>query len=169
MKGESVGKILGGLSRVRFSGLRDANGPAGDIPSLLSKAAWGDVESSRVALDEISDRICSLGFVVSEATAPTVPFILELAGSPQMQCKVEVLELLLKIYNAEQWSSAAEAARPEHKRNYESQVCWESMAHAAVLSGRHVVEALILSSDQAVAQAARALLSAFDGRDEGAG
>ncbi|WP_147285978.1 hypothetical protein [Streptomyces corynorhini] len=121
-----------------------------------------------MALDEIGDRTCSLGFVVSEATAPTVSFILELADSPQVKCRSEALELLLNIYTAEQWGSTAEAAGPECKENYESQIDWESKAHAAVLSGRHVVEGLVLCSDEALAEAARALLNAFDGRAEGA-
>jgi hypothetical protein len=55
--------------------------------------------------------ICSVGFVVGEATAPTVPFRPELAGSPHVACTAELLTLLGSICRTDQWHSAAEESR----------------------------------------------------------
>lgn len=90
-----MGSVLRSASGARWGELRDATGAAaGGIPSLLSRIAYGDEDTARIAIDDLGDAICALGFVVGEATAPTVPFLLELAGSPHVACGAELLDLL---------------------------------------------------------------------------
>ncbi|MFE1957786.1 hypothetical protein [Streptomyces sp. NPDC059479] len=159
-----MGTVLAGLTHVSWSDLHDAQGSARGVPALLSKVAWADRDTASIALDELGDRVCELGFVLSEATAPTVPFLLELAGAPRVQCKAELLELLTRIFAAEQWRAVADAAGSEYKKGYEEQVGWEADSHAAVFSGRGVVEGLAASVDPAVAEAAQTLLRVLDDR-----
>ncbi|MBO7935622.1 MULTISPECIES: hypothetical protein [Streptomyces] len=156
-----MGTILKGLQRIPWGTLEVPRGSARDIPGLLSKAAWADRENGDLALDRLADLVCELGFVISEATAPTVPFLLELAGAPQVACKAETLKLLLNIYSSQEWSRSAAGALPKYADNYTHKVQWENDAHRAVLDGRHIIEGLADSVDPDVAEAATKLLEAF--------
>lgn len=80
------------------------------IPPLLSRIACGDEDTARIAVDDLGDAIC-VGFVVGKVTAPTVPFLLELTGSPQVACKADLLDLLGSIYRTDQRHSAAAPTR----------------------------------------------------------
>ena len=149
---------------VRWERLRDAQQhPARDIPPLLSRIAYADEETARLAIDDLGDLICALGFVVGEATAPTVPFLLELAIAPRTPCKAELLDLLQRICGAEQWHSAASAAKDgKYATSYLEQPGWEVAARAAVYAGRPVIEGLASSLRPEEAAPARELLRAMD-------
>ncbi|MFJ3978103.1 hypothetical protein [Streptomyces sp. NPDC090021] len=110
-------------------------------------------------MDELSDRVCALGFVVSEVTPVTVPFLVELAGHPEAQCRVEVLELITSIYETTQWADASDAADPRYRSAFEEKVAWEVAAKDAVLAHRQVVEVLARDADRRVAASAGRLLS----------
>lgn len=74
-------------------------------------------------------------------TAPTVPFLLELAGSPYVACKAELLDLLGSICRADQWHSAAAAVQDrKHGASYQQPPGWEAAARTAVYAGRSVIE-----------------------------
>ncbi|MFF4211888.1 hypothetical protein ACFYZE_21545 [Streptomyces sp. NPDC001796] len=157
-----MGSLLKGVPGVRWGNLRGAQAPARDIPPLLSRIAWGGEDVARLAIDDLGDCICALGFVVGEATAPTVPFLLELAEAPHVPCKPELLELLEKIYRTRTWHSSAVAAGGPKRKNFQEQPGWEVAAREAVLRGRPVIEALADSVLPEVADAARRLLRAID-------
>ncbi|WP_406344469.1 hypothetical protein [Streptomyces sp. NBC_00648] len=125
---------------------------------MLSRVAWASDENARAAIDELADRVCALGFVVSEATSSVVPFLLELAEIPDGQCKLEIIELITAIYAARQWNDAAAAAAPQYRSNFEDKVSWELNSKAAVLAGAEVIESLAHHIDPQVAGAARHLL-----------
>lgn len=147
---------------MRWKALRDARqAPAGAIPPLLSRIAYGSGDSVNLAMDELGDILCALGLVVGEATAPTVPFLLELVGAPHISGKPELLDLLESIFQAEQWHSAA-AACGSRNTSFQEQPAWEAAARAAVLAGRPVVEGLASSVRPEEAEAARKLLRAMD-------
>ncbi|MEU9228932.1 hypothetical protein AB0D40_31745 [Streptomyces massasporeus] len=111
--------------------VKPGEAPAGSVPSLLSRIAYADGTTVRLAVDELGDTVCALGFVVGEATAPTVPFLLELVGAPHVPCKEELMDLLASIYQAEQWHSAAAAARDQKNcTSYQEQPGWEAAARA---------------------------------------
>ncbi|MEV7885857.1 hypothetical protein ACWD3I_36760 [Streptomyces sp. NPDC002817] len=153
-----------GVSRIRWGELRGAQqASAGGVPALLSRIAYADEDTARLAVDELGDVICALGFVVGEATAPTVPFLLELTGAPHVPCKAELWDLLESICRTEQWHSAAAAARHSKNRtSYRDQPGWEAAARAAVFAGRPVIENLALSVRPEDAAPARRLLRLMD-------
>ncbi|MFG2918857.1 hypothetical protein ACGF0D_38980 [Kitasatospora sp. NPDC048298] len=159
-----MGGLLKSVSGVRWAELRDATGaPAGGIPSLLSRIAYGDEDAARIAIDELGDAICALGFVVSEATAPTVPFLVELAGTPHVAYKAELLALLGSICQTDQWHSAATAARNgKRDTSYHQQPGWEAAARTAVFAGRSVIEGVASSVHPEEAASARRLLQMMD-------
>ncbi|NEB99835.1 hypothetical protein [Streptomyces anulatus] len=159
-----MGSLLRSVSGVRWGELRDATGAAaGGIPSLLSRIAYGDEDTARIAVDELGDAICALGFVVGEATAPTVPFLLELAGSPHVARRAELLDLLGDIFRADQWHSAAAATRGRrHDASYRRQTGWETAARTAVYAGRSIVEGVASSVRPEEATPARKLLEVMD-------
>ncbi|MFD9484142.1 hypothetical protein ACFWBX_09080 [Streptomyces sp. NPDC059991] len=157
-----MGSLLKGLAGVRWHELRDSRqAPATGIPPLLSRIAYGGEGAARLAIDELGDMICALGFVVGEATAPTVPFLLELVGAPYMWCRAELLDLLEGICRAEQWHGAAAASRARNTV-FQEQPAWEVAARAAVRAGRSIVEGLALSVRPEEGEAARTLLRAMD-------
>ncbi|MFF2777151.1 hypothetical protein ACFVU3_19865 [Streptomyces sp. NPDC058052] len=160
-----MGSPLRSVSAVRWGELRDATGAAaGGVPPLLSRIAYGDEETARAAVDDLGDALCALGFVVGEATAPAVPFLLELVGSPHVACKAELLGLLERICRTEQWHSAAVAAArgSGHDARFRRRTGWEASARAAVHAGRSVIEGVACSVRPEEATPARTLLRAMD-------
>lgn len=159
-----MGSVLRSVSGVRWGELRDATGAAaGGIPSLLSRIAYGDEDMARIAIDDLGDAICALGFVVGEATAPTVPFLLELVGSPHVACGAELLDLLGDICRTDQWHTAAAATRGrKHDASYQQQTGWETAARTAVYAGRSVIEGVASSVRPEEATPARKLLQVMD-------
>jgi hypothetical protein len=159
-----VGSLLRSVSGVRWGELCDATGAAaGGIPPLLSRIAYGDEDTARIAIDELGDAVCALGFVVGEATAHTVPFLLELAGSPHVACKAEVLDLLGRICRTAQWHSAAAATQErKHDASYRQQTGWEAASRTAVYAGRSVIEGVASSVRPEEAAPARKLLQVMD-------
>ncbi|MFF1298025.1 MULTISPECIES: hypothetical protein [unclassified Streptomyces] len=159
-----MGSLLKRVSGVRWHELRDAQeAPAGSIPLLLSRIAYADVGTARLAVDELGDAVCALGFVVGEATAPTVPFLLELAGALHVPCKAELLDLLGSICRTRQWHSVAAAARgSKYDASYREQPGWEAAARVAVFAGRPVIESLAASVRPEEATPARKLLRVMD-------
>ncbi|MFJ9721304.1 hypothetical protein ACIRP3_00960 [Streptomyces sp. NPDC101209] len=157
-----MGVIFKDLQRVQWTRLHAAGGAsARAVPALLSKAAWSDRDTARLAVDELGDLVCELGFVVQEATAPTVPFLVELAGAPHVLCKADVLELLRKIFIGRQWSAASHTFSSGTYIHLAQQLEWETAAQEAVRAGRHVYDGLLSSVDPDVAQAAAKLLRSF--------
>ncbi|MFH9742663.1 hypothetical protein ACH4MA_33870 [Streptomyces roseolus] len=161
---QDVGSLLRGVSGVRWTELRDATGAtASGVPPLLSRIAYGDEDTARIAIDDLGDAICALGFVVGEATAPTVPFLLELVGSPHVACKAELLDLLGRICRADQWrSAAATALNRKPDASYRQRPCWEAAARTAVYAGRAVIEGIASSIRPEEATPARKLLQEMD-------
>ncbi|GGT01537.1 hypothetical protein [Streptomyces chromofuscus] len=155
--------LLKGVSGVRWGKLRDARESlASDIPPLLSRIAYGGEDTARLAIDELGERVCALGFVVAEATAPTVPFLLELAGAPNVPCKAELLELLEGIFRTDNWHSSAAAAGGPRRTGFKEQPGWEAASRAAVRAGRPIIEGLASSVRPEEAEAAHKLLRAMD-------
>ncbi|HEY8980775.1 MAG TPA: hypothetical protein VIU15_14440 [Streptomyces sp.] len=157
-----MGTVLKNLQRVPWARLQAAGeSSARAVPALLSKVAWGDRATAKFAVDELMDLVCELGFVVQEVTAPTVPFLIELAGAPHVECKAEVLELLQKIFTGRQWSATSKAFTTGPVIHLEQQVGWEAAAQEAVAAGRPIFEVLASSVDPDVAQAASELLQSL--------
>ncbi|MER6134473.1 hypothetical protein [Streptomyces sp. NPDC001815] len=157
-----MGRILKRVSQVAWGELSDSRGSARGIPPLLSTMAWGSHDSASLALDELSDRVCALGFVVSEATPHVVPFLTELAGEPAVPRRVEILELLASIHSARQWEATASTASGRDAQPYQEKVAWEAESRRAVSAGREVYQRLLDDPTPGVAEAAHRLVSAVE-------
>ncbi|MBK3581807.1 hypothetical protein JHN63_50290 [Streptomyces sp. MBT65] len=154
-----MGRVLKRLPQVPWGQLQDSEGSARHIPALLSTVARGAEAAASAALDELGDRVCALGFVVSEATPQVVPFLLELAGDDAVRKRAEILELLSKIYSARQWESAAGALSVKEAGIHQEKIAWEVAGRDAVLAGTGVFQKLLDDANPEVSGTARDLLS----------
>lgn len=159
-----MGRPLKRLSAVRWGELSDATGSAVELPALLSKLAWAGEDDARDAIDELADRVCALGFVLTEATASVIPFLMELARLPEVNCRIEILELIAAVNSTRQWADAAAAAAPQYRSSYEEKVSWEENSRAAVAASKGIIESITQDSDAAVAAVARQLLDSLADR-----
>ena len=73
--------MLEDLDDQTFAELEDAYGPAVDVPALLRAVASDELELARQALESLAAGIFHQGSYFS-ATAPAIPFLLELAATP---------------------------------------------------------------------------------------
>ncbi|WP_030378054.1 MULTISPECIES: hypothetical protein [unclassified Streptomyces] len=147
---------LRNVARVPWGRIRDSRGSAAAIPPLLNLVAWGDDPVARTALAELRERICQYGFVVEQATAPTVPFLWEIARLPHVTCRAGVVELLRNIAEARQWELTA-ASYPKLLHQGEDWVGWERQARRAVRADRHLLGPLLTENDPELTTAATAL------------
>ncbi len=110
-----MGRVLKRVCRVPRGNLMDAQGaPLGTCRRC--RPPWPGGEFANAALDELGDRACALGFVVSEATPHVMPFLVELAGDHTVRNRADVLAPLARIHSARQWESAAAARREGTRR-----------------------------------------------------
>jgi hypothetical protein len=144
------------LARVPWSRLRDSRGSAAAVPSLLDLMARGEDAVARTALAELRERVCQYGFVVEQATAPTVPFLWEIASLPTAACRAGIVDLLRNIAEARQWELTA-ASYPKLLRRGEDWVGWERQARRAVRADRHLLAPLLTENDRELVTAASAL------------
>ncbi|MFI1027177.1 hypothetical protein [Streptomyces sp. NPDC020951] len=156
-----MGRMLKRVPQVPWGSLRDSTGSARDIPPLLSRVAWGDEETASEAVDELGDRVCSLGFVVSEATPHVVPFLVELAGADTVRSRAEILELIARIHAAREWESTARLAPGKDAQGHQEKIAWEAASQSAVLAGAGVFRGLLDDPDPEVSRAARELIAAL--------
>lgn len=143
---------LGALDEVPWHEIQDSTGSADAIPGLLADIAHGSADTATAALGELRKRICQYGFVVEQATAATVPFLWELAQSPQVTCRPQIIRLLASIAEARQWEHTA-SAYPKLLNHRENPVVWERAARQAVHARRGAVRSLLKEQDTEIARA----------------
>ncbi|MET9148841.1 hypothetical protein [Streptomyces sp. NPDC004042] len=151
---------LSALGQVPWSDIRDSTGSAVGIPPLLRSMARGDADTARAALKELRGRICQYGFVVEQATAPTVPFLWELARTPQVTCRPQIIQLLRSIADARQWESVA-AVYPKLLNHRENPVVWERRARQAVRARSGALRELLAEQDGEISRATTELADAL--------
>ena len=78
---EDKGGRAGGLDEIRWDELTHAYGNASDVPGLLRQLAASDPATVSPALGALFGNIWHQG-TVYQATAPAVPFLLELVADP---------------------------------------------------------------------------------------
>src|SRR3712207_6339794 len=88
--------MLERLNDVPWGELNHAYGPAGDVPKNIRDLASRSANKREGALDALLWTLCHQGTVYS-ATAPAVPFLLELAASDQVKDRQAILQLLAYI------------------------------------------------------------------------
>lgn len=88
--------MLDGLDGVDWAGLRHAHGTATDVPAQLRALRSADPEARRQARWALHGNIFHQGLRF-EATAPAVPFLLELLGDLGTPDRAELVDLLVTI------------------------------------------------------------------------
>ncbi|MER5295876.1 hypothetical protein ABT382_27965 [Streptomyces pharetrae] len=144
--------ILGTLDVVPWHEIQDSTGSAAAIPGLLDDIARGSADTATAALGELRKRICQYGFVVEQATAATVPFLWELAQSPHVTCRPQIIRLLASIAEARQWEHTA-SAYPKLLNHRENPVAWERAARQAVHARRGTLRSLLDEQDAELVRA----------------
>ncbi|MFC7482440.1 hypothetical protein ACFQX7_23875 [Luedemannella flava] len=88
--------MLDGLDAVHWAGLKHAHGDATDVPGQLRDLRSLDPEARRQARWALHSNIFHQGLRF-EATAPAVPFLLELLADPATPERAELIDLLVTI------------------------------------------------------------------------
>ncbi|MEU7875622.1 hypothetical protein [Dactylosporangium sp. NPDC049140] len=129
--------MLTELDAVDWPDLSHAYGEADDVPDLLRRLATGDAE----ALHALYGNIWHQG-TVYEATAPAVPFLIEVLDAPEADT-AGVLHLLASIARGssyldvhERLLPAAEQGTAEVTAQIARELAWVTAAHIAVAAGR---------------------------------
>ncbi|MEU0560652.1 hypothetical protein [Dactylosporangium sp. NPDC006015] len=88
--------MLDGLDDIDWASLEHAYGPAADVPGHLRALRSGAAGDRRGALSGLYGGICHQG-TRYEASAPAVPFLLELLADPATPDRAAVVELVASI------------------------------------------------------------------------
>ncbi|MGI5163544.1 hypothetical protein ACQEU3_04235 [Spirillospora sp. CA-253888] len=91
---------LDGLDDVDWTSVHHAYGEAGDVPRLLREAVGPDEEAAREALEELASSITHQGTLYT-ATPVAVPFLIALAGGPDVPRRRRILWQLCMIAESE--------------------------------------------------------------------
>jgi hypothetical protein len=89
--------VLDNLNDIEWAALSHACGSAENVPGAIGKLASEQRDSIAQGLSELYDCICHQACSVYEATAPAIPFLLELLRSPSVNCRARILYLLGNI------------------------------------------------------------------------
>jgi hypothetical protein len=153
--------MLEGLDRIEWAALEHAYGPASDVPELLRALAEGDTE----AVDALYGNIWHQGTVYA-ATAPAVPFLIELLDGPD-EVVVPLLQLLSDIARGTSYLDVHQSLMPPSQRPTENEVEVERMhvraARAAVVRGVPVFVRVLEEGDEVQRAEAACLLGICGG------
>jgi hypothetical protein len=152
--------MLEGLDTVDWGRLSHAYGEATNTPEMLRGLASDDRDERENALDGLFWTVHHQG-TIYDSTPPTVPFLLELVASPEVQDRDRILELLAAIaggcgyYQVHQvLDQPAERARAESQELLAQEKACQRAVRDAVWRGWPVLLDLLRSDDEAVRQQA---------------
>jgi hypothetical protein len=89
--------VWDGLDEASWSGLKHNYGMAADVPPLLRLCASADVTAAARALDDLDNLIFHQGGWVCPAATAALPFLVRLAGNPQVTVRAAVIDLIATI------------------------------------------------------------------------
>src|SRR5215475_13382488 len=89
--------MLENFDTIDWPKLTHAYGQATDIPEMLRELASPIRNERENALDGLRNTLCHQSCTVYEATAPAVPFLLELLASDAVKGRAGILRLLADI------------------------------------------------------------------------
>lgn len=161
--------MLEGLDNVNWAKLGHAYGDASDVPGLLRQLAFGFSEDRAKAIHAFHGNIWHQG-TVYEATAPTVPFLIELLQAPTIADKDQILILLSHLANGSSYHAVHEQmlqhskARdtPEWQEQKSRELVWVEDAKKAVVEGKPTYLELLAHAMAIVREAAAYLLAALE-------
>jgi HEAT repeat protein len=148
--------MLDGLDKIDWGSLHHATGPAIDVPGNIRALASTDKKVREEALSELFGTIWQKG-TVYEASAPAVPFLIELLREPSVEAKIEILDLLACLASASPHidihsrdnSDVDQSPRrtPGFEEKLAREVRWVQAAHDAVEAGAPVYLELLDNDD----------------------
>jgi hypothetical protein len=138
--------MLEGLDAIDWSELTHAYGSAQDVPGLLRDLADGSQEAISIFYGNIWHQ-----GTVYEATAPTVPFLLEILADPGCACRCGILALLGQLATGSSYLAAHqdlewyrnERNTDEFRGQVQREHQWVRDARAAVVAGTPVYLRLV--------------------------
>lgn len=154
------------LDSIEWAKLTHAYGDAADVPDLLRQLASEDAEQRAQAIHAFHGNIWHQG-TVYEATAPAVPFLIELLESRASADKDQILILLSHLANGSSYCAAheplsdliKEAGTPEWQDQKRKELIWVENATHAVAAGKPTYLELLADSTPIVREAAAYLLA----------
>jgi hypothetical protein len=154
--------VLETLDEVPWNQLSHAFGTADEVPIWLRALASPAGSKQLEALTELCGTIWHQGTVYS-ATAPTIPFLIELLEVPEAVVKAGILALLIECADG---SGSMEIGGCSFSRltpdELEARACqeldWVCDSRAAVLKGQHIYRQLLQHEDLDVRNFAAELL-----------
>jgi hypothetical protein len=162
--------VLETLDAVEWAKLTHAGGSAHDVPAMIRQLLSDKASVRERALDDrgLWGTLCHQDSVW-EATAPAVPFLLELVQEPSVRDRGKILDLLSDfamggyedVEAAEaQLSQAAATLAPETYERRTRMIDWTRQTHAAVRAGRDIYLSLLADRVLRVRRSALGVLNA---------
>lgn len=157
--------MFDGLDDIPWKSLRHAHGESTDLPDLLRALAAKDRKARTESLTALFGNIWHQG-AVFEATAPVVPFLIELLSAPDCEETEGIIELLLCIaagqsYHQVQAPFIGDKLEPSELRGRISrETAWVEAARCAVEAGWTSYARLLSASKPCVRERAAHLMAA---------
>lgn len=141
--------MLAGLDAIPWATLTHAYGSAEDVPGWLRAQATAspDLSWKDMPLSKLFGSIWHQG-TVYEATAYAVPFLIELAASPQVPRRAEILQLLAAIARGSSYRAVHGnlSREPDFEERKAQELAWVAAAARAVGAGLETF--LVLAKEQ---------------------
>jgi hypothetical protein len=161
--------VLETLDSVEWAKLTHAGGSAHDVPAMIWQLLSDKASVRERALDErgLWGTLCHQDSVW-EATAPAVPFLLELVQEPSVHDRGKILDLLSDfaeggyedIDEAEDKLPQVATLAPEEREQRARMIGWTRQTHVAVRAGRDIYLSLLADRVLRVRRAALGVLDA---------
>ncbi len=144
---------LKGLQRVPWSRLRDAYGPATEIPEFLKDLQSEDAEDREDALSYLYMGTCHQESTIAEASPHVVPFIFQLLQAKKTQDRGRLLDYLGRLLRCPgpvrgQYGESKPQA-PELLQQWEAEGQWQEDIHTRVLENAPTLKQLLEAPDRA--------------------
>ncbi len=148
--------MLEGLPAIDWDNLTHAYGQAGNIPALIRGLASPDPEEWVGALSGLYDTLCHQTCTVYQATAPAVPFLIELLGHKRVRCRGGILLFLGDAARATSYLAAhsdlsadeKERETEEFQQQLAEELEWGRQTREAVWNGLDVYLDLLADLDK---------------------
>lgn len=106
----------------------DGYGPAEQVPTFIAMLASPEEDDREAAIDYLYMGICHQACTIFEATAPAVPFLIELAGHPKVKDRHRIVTLLGRIVCADGYCRGqghdGDENDPEYLAALEKEAIW---------------------------------------------
>lgn len=139
--------MLERLDDIDWAGLSHAYGSAEAVPDMLRTLLSDDADARLSALSALYDCLCHQQMTVQEATAPAVPFLLEILEGDRPADKAALLYFLGHLVLANSYLEThgrffpdSDQAKPEFSEQHETELVWVRQTRTEVWYGLPLYE-----------------------------